>query len=72
MSQRADYARFFNPKKSPHTHFDHFDQSYTYVAKHRKRKGIVVWASAINGTYEKADHKGRKLVPRHDRINGTS
>lgn len=50
------FAKFFNPSKSPHTHFDEIKGEFTYVAKNRKFHGKVVWPSRSKGTHTKKDN----------------
>jgi len=58
MKARKDYsfAKFFHPEKSPHTMFNPINGVFTYVAKHKKHTGHVVWDSMRKGTYVFAKH----------------
>lgn len=64
------FAKFFNPQKSPRTQLNPEIGKFVYFPKHIKARGVVVWNSFQKGTYVKAEHGYKKLVPRHDKVFG--
>lgn len=51
-----EFARYFNPHKSPRTQFNYEKGTFDYFPKHNRWKGRVVWNSKVKGTYIKNIH----------------
>jgi hypothetical protein len=51
----TSWHRFFRPEKSPHSIFSFNKETnlfeYSYVPKHDKSRGVIIWDSKKKGTF---------------------